>query len=354
MEKIKYPHQALLMFFFFTSLNYSLKAQITTKIETDSLIQLGIELSIQHHYTKAESIFQQLIENYPGHPVGYFFMAATIQSKMIDFETDQWEREFQNYIQLTIHYAKKNQINRLENEVWSMFYQGSALCYLAFYEGRKKEYLAAINHGLSGISILKKIIKSHPDFYDVYFGIGSYKYWRSQITRYLNWLPLISDKRQEGMDMVRQAVENGKYTRFAAMNELIWILLDAKRPGEAYAWAINGLEKFPQSRFFLWGAAKSAFALEQYSDAALYFQQLLLSIVDAPVDNNYNEYICRVKLAQCFDKLGRPSDAAAQIEIVQSLPLSPEIKTKLKKQQTQLNQLKKKLSLIPKNEFANK
>ncbi len=324
--------------------------QIVFENETDSLIQVGIELSIQHNYSKAESIFQRLIECNPDIPTGYFFMAATIQSKMMDYESDQWRQDFNQYIQLAIDYAEKHEFNKQDNDHLSMFYHGSALCYLAFNEGRNGYFLKAVSHGLCGISILKEVIKIEPEFYDAYFGIGSYKYWRSQKTKFLNWLPLVSDDREQGIEMVQQAVEQGKYTRYVAINELIWILLDAGRSDEAYCWALKGLEKFPQSRFFLWGAAKSAFALENYATAAVHFQQLLDLIIAAPFDNYYNEYICRVKLAQCFEQLQKFADATTQIIFVESLLLSPEIKKRLKKQQEELFRLKKKLLLIAKIE----
>lgn len=337
---------AIVLFFF-----ESILGQTCFDVKTDSLIQCGIELSIEHNYLKAESIFQRLIEDYPDHPIGYFFMAATLQSKMMDYESDHWNQEFFQNIRLAIQYTEKNEFGKPEHDPWSLFYHGSALCYLAFYEGRNANFLKAVRHGLTGISILKKVIKIESKIHDAYFGIGSYKYWRSQKTKFLNWLPLVSDERQEGIEMVRRAVEQGKYTQYAAMNELIWILLDAGKAKEAYVWALKGLKKFPQSRFFLWGAAKTAFVLEDYSASVTYFQQLLDSIIKAPCDNYYNEYICRAKLAQCFAKLGKFADASAQIIYVESLSLSPEIEKKLKKQREELSQLKKKLTLIAKNEY---
>jgi len=333
---------------FFILLFFELtQGQTCVEGKNDSLIQSGIKFSIQHDYHQAEAIFQQIIEDYPDHPIGYFFMAATIQSKMMDYESDQWNQDFYRYIQLAIHYAKNNRLDEKKDNIpWTMFYHGSALCYLAFHEGRNGDYFKAIHHGLSGISILNQITKRHPEFYDAYFGIGSYKYWRSQKTKFLNWLPILSDERQEGIAMVQQAVEKGTYTRYAAINELIWILLDSGRADRAYSWALKGLEKFPQSRFFLWGAAKSAFALDDHSNAAIHFQQLLTSIMNTPCDNYYNEFICRVKLAQCYAKLGKYSAASCQIGILHSLPLSPELEKRLKKQQKQLSRLKKKLSFV--------
>lgn len=336
------------LFLFFVE---SSAGQIWLDTKTDSLIRSGIELSIQHDYSQAESIFQQLIADSPDHPIGYFFMAATLQAKMMDYESEQWSQDFHRYIRLAINAAESQSAARPEQDLWSRFYHGSALCYLAFYEGRKGNYLKAISHGLAGVSILKEIIKLEPEFYDAYFGIGSYKYWRSQAMRHLNWLPLISDDRNAGLQMVQQAVEQSQHTRPAAMNELIWMLLDSNRPAEAYAWATRGLEQFPRSRFFLWGAAKSALTLERYPTAAAHFQQLLQSLLSAPVNNHYNEFLCRVHLAHCLMEIGEYAAASAQIDTLESLPLDPGIEKRLKKHQELASRLKKRLSTFAATNF---
>ena len=298
----------------------------------DSIIQVGIELSIQHKYEQAEEIFKNIIKQYPEHPIGYFFMAATIQSKLMDYETDKGDKDFYRYIKLTNYYVKKKIATSSQKDPWLLFCKGSALCYQAFFESRKGKYVLAVKHGFSGISILKKIVRDYPEFYDVYFGIGSYKYWRSYTTRHLNWLPILSDERIKGIEMVKLAVESGKYTQYAAMNELIWILIDSEKPEEAYSWTLRGLKKFPQSRFFLWGAAKSTYAMEKYPEAVKYYQELLSTITCLQDNNHYNEYICRLNLAKSYVKLESFTEATIEIEILKTLSLSEKIAKKLSKQ----------------------
>ncbi len=310
--------------------------------DIDSLINRGIELSIVHNYAAAESIFANIISENPDSPTGYFFMAATIQSKMMDFESDRWDEDFHHFIQKTLSAAEK-QLAEHPKDSYSLFYRGSALSYLAFYNGRKKEYVSALKNAVAGISKLKELSKIDPEFEDVYFGLGSYKYWRSHATRHLNWLPLLSDDRREGIRMVQRTVENGRYTRYAAMNQLIWMLLDAGRSGEAFSWALRGLQKFPNSRYFLWGSAKSALALDELSDAEDYFNLLLNSITAEPFNNGYNEYICRINLAEIYFEQEKYSRAAVQIEKLSALKLVPEIWNRLNDQRERADQLTKKM-----------
>ncbi|MBC8183387.1 hypothetical protein H8E88_20030 [candidate division KSB1 bacterium] len=319
--------------------NYNiLFAQQSITTPNDSLIQKAIEMSIQHDYENAERIFQKIIESDPEQPEGYFFMAATIQSKMMDFETERWDADFFRYINLTIKKANDKILKSSDTNIWARFYKGSALSYLAFVEGRRGKYLPAIRHGYSGITLLKKIAKAHPDFYDALFGIGSYNYWRSRITRLINWLPIISDQRENGIQKIKLATQKGRFTRYAALNELIWILIDADKPNEAFEYARKGLEKFPESRFFLWGAAKSAYAQKNYPAATYYFKKIIKSITQSNFNNHYNEYICRLNLVKCYLETDNIKEAKNQIKFLKSLKLTPEISKRLKKQKKRLKQ----------------
>ncbi|MFZ5516641.1 MAG: hypothetical protein ACOY90_08380 [Candidatus Zhuqueibacterota bacterium] len=329
--------------YFWAAFFIFINMQIGLASDSDSLIQRGIELSINHRYAEAESIFAQIISENPDQPEGYFFMAATIQSKMMDYESDTWDRDFHHYIELAIATSEK-QLAEHPGDNLSLFYQGSALSYLAFYQGRKQEYVAALRNAMAGISRLKRIAGTDPEFADVYFGLGSYKYWWSRATKYLNWLPLLSDDRRDGIRMVERAVEQGQFTRYAAMNELIWMLLDASLSGEAFAWSLRGLEKFPDSRFFLWGAAKSALALDKINDAERYFTRLLNSITAEPINNGYNESICRINLAEINFELKHFEHAQSQLDRLTGMQLAPGIEKRLVDQRERASQLQKKLS----------
>jgi len=333
------------LLFIYCQAAFGFCAQSSTFQSIDSLIQAGIESSIIHDYESAANIFKNIIEQDAESPQGYFFMAAMLQSQMIDFETDQWEKEFYSFIDLTINKADAAIQNKSSERPAAQFYKGSAFLYLGFADGRKGEYLSAIKHSLIGISILKQLAENHPDFYDVNFGIGSYNYWRSRMTRLINWLPLISDARQSGIQMVQQATEKGKFTRYAALNELIWILIDAGKPVEAFGYAQQGLEKFPQSRFFLWGAAKSACAYHNYYSAILYFNQILESLLVENYNNHFNEFICRLNLIHCYFATSNLSEAKKQIAILKALHIDPKIQKKLNKQKKRLEQFERKLIL---------
>ncbi|MBD3287209.1 tetratricopeptide repeat protein [candidate division KSB1 bacterium] len=316
--------------------------------QPDSLILYGIDQSIRQNYASAESTFTRLINESPEHPRGYFFLAATLQSKSMDFETDIWEDEFILTLDKAENRARK--LLRINDEdEWARFYLGSALSYRAFYDGKKNRFVSAIKRGLAGISELNKVIAIDSTMYDAYLGIGSYKYWRSKFTRYLDWLPLIKDERELGIKMVKLAAEKGTYTKYAAINALVWILIDHGDVSEALKWVLKGLSKYPQSRFFLWGAAKTYFNLQQYDNAIKYYQNILGTVQQEKLNNHYNEIICYYKIAECHFKLQQHDQAALTLEKIRSFEIESKIRDRLKDIYSKSEELQKKLDALGSN-----
>ena len=313
--------------------------------QPDSLIYYGIDQSIRQNYASAESTFTRLINEAPEHPRGYFLLAATIQSKSMDFETDKWEDDFILLLSKTEQAARKI-LRKDDKNIWARFYLGSALSYRAFHDGKKRKYVSAIKRGLAGISELNRVIEIDSTMYDAYIGIGSYKYWRSKFTRYIDWLPLIEDERELGIKMVKLAAERGAYTKYAAINALVWILIDHGNVSEALQWALKGLKKYPDSRFFLWGVAKTYFNLKQYDNAIKYYQFILKTVKQEKLNNHYNEIICYYKLAECHFNLEQYNQSVIYLKKARSLSIEPKVKKRLKDIYTKLEKLQKKLDAL--------
>lgn len=332
------------LFFILFGINF-----IENSSQPDSQIYYGIDQSIRQNYASAESTFSHLIKDAPNHPRGYFLLAATIQSKSMDFETDKWEKDFILLLSKT-EQAARNIIQKENNDVWTYFYLGSALSYRAFHDGKQGNYVSAIKRGLAGISVLNDVIEIDSTMYDAYLGIGSYKYWRSKFTRYIDWMPLIHDERELGIKMVKLAAKRGTYTKYAAINALVWILIDHGNVSEALQWALKGLKKYPDSRFFLWGVAKAYFNLQQYDNAIKYYQIILESVLQEKLNNHYNEIICYYKLAECHFNLEKYEQTTSYLKETRLLIPEPKVKKRLKDIYGKLGKLQKKMDALESTE----
>ncbi|MDZ7261804.1 MAG: hypothetical protein ONB05_06840 [candidate division KSB1 bacterium] len=299
-------------------------AQTDPRSRIDSLILQSIELTIEQKYDEAQAKAQEAINMDKDNPIGYLFQAASLQSMMMDYESLQWKEQFDSLLNMALDVARR-WIKKDQDPAWGHFCSGSALCYKAFFLGREKEYFSALHHCLKGVAHLERALSLDSTLYDAYLGIGSYKYWRSRKTRILNWLPFIKDERLEGIDLVRRTVEKGMFSRYAAINGLAWMLMDAGRIQEAINIANLGHEKFPESRFFLWCLAQGYFKLKDYRKANHYYQQILSSLLKEPYNNHYNEIICRYKIAYGHFQLEQYAQAVAQCDTILALKLDNEI-----------------------------
>ena len=262
----------------------------------------GMDLCIQENYTTSLQYFDSLRTQYPEHPAGYFFTAAVIQSRMMDFETQTGRDDFYCEIDTAISLAKQWTENEPDNaRAW--FYLGAAKSYYSYQLGRENRYLKAIRSGLDCIGDLKKSLDLDPECCDALLGVGSYEYWRSYITRKINWLPFFSDHRKEGLAKLETVIDCGTFTRWAAISNLAWIYIEEKEYEKAITVSQKGLAAFPNTRFFLWPLAEAHFRNKDYKIAAVLFDQILASVNSETENNHYNEILLNYKLGQCYHEL---------------------------------------------------
>jgi tetratricopeptide (TPR) repeat protein len=303
-------------------------AQVLISAKTDSLIQIGIQLSIQQSYDQAENIFSKLEKEMPDNPVGYFFHAASLQSKMMDYETYDEEGEFLFLIDKTIKLSQKH-LKKQPKDAWAHFFKGGAYGYLAFYLAKQKKIIVAFQNGFRSVKALESAIKLDATLYDVYFGLGTYKYYRSKFSRYLAWLPFVKDERQTGIEMIKTAMQKSKYSRYAAMNGYCWIAVAEGNTDEAWQLVKSALEEFPQSRVFLWCAAEIAEKLNRWEEALSFYRQILNSLKAQKALSPYNEFVCRRRIAQIYVKLTDYGKAQEECERIDRIKMNKNTQKRL-------------------------
>lgn len=291
----------------------------TTKIE--SLVQQTISLAIEQKYDQALGRADSVVKLAPEEPIGYFFRAAVLQARMLDYGTLEDEKAFFNATGACRKLAEKK-LRQNVKDAWAHFFLGSALGYEAFFLGKKKRYFEAFRTGWQCIQHLEAALKHDPELYDAYLGIGTYKYYRSKMSKSFTWLPFVDDERAEGIRMVRQAIANGRYSRSAAINGLSWILMDENRSKEALALVDSALTIYPGSRFFLWAAAAAAYRVERYDQAADCYSQILRSLQDENALSPYMELVCRTRLARAYQAAKKMETACRELQHIDTLELS--------------------------------
>lgn len=304
----------------------------------DSLISVAVEKTINQEYDSALADVRSIEARFPESPVGPFFRAAVLHSMMIDYENYDEEPEFKRAVDLTLARSKK-WLRRPETAAWGNFFMGAGLAYLAFYYGKQMQIVQAFRTGLSSISALERALAADSTLYDAYLGLGVYKYYRSKYARFLSWLPFVADEREEGIRMVYVATDKGKFSRYAATNTLIWLLLDEKRFDEAYRLAHNAAATYPNSRFFMWTAAATERYLGRWDAALQRYQAILDSFQKEGRLAPYNEVVIRARLAESYHHLGDWLESNTQCHRALAVPLTKAEKRRAQKYLRKLEEL---------------
>ncbi|MFQ5770485.1 MAG: tetratricopeptide repeat protein [bacterium] len=332
----------------FLWLRIPLNAQVIITAEADSLIQLGIQNSINQFHVGAIEIFSRIEKEMPKSPVGYFFHAAALQSKMMDYEIYEEEQEFIDLVKKTIHLSQLI-LKKHPRDAWAYYFLGGGLGYLAFHQAKQNQLVKAFKNGMKSYNTLKLALKSDSTLYDLYFGIGTYMYYRSKFSRFFTWIPFVSDDRSRGIKFIKIAIEKGKYSRYAAINGLCWISLEEGNLEEGWQYVTRALEEFPSSRVFLWCAAELAAKLNLWEEALNYYDKILISFKNENVPSPYNEILCHQQMAQIHFRLENFKNAKKECEIINNIKINEETKKQLGSKLKKLKKIQKSCDLLLKN-----
>lgn len=317
----------LIFFLFYGLISSNAAGQSPFSSEVDSLILRGIDLTFTSQFDSALATFQMVSDRHLGHLMGYFYQAATLQSKMMDYETDMWEEEFYRLIDKAIRLGNK-QLEEGDTDAWTYFYLGSSHIYKGFYKAKNRRGIfSGIKNARKGLGYLKQAVQKDSTLYDAYMGIGNYQYWSS---KYLRWLPWIRDARDEGVLLVILSVNRGTFSYWMGINSLAWIEYDRKRYAKALQHFLNGLEHYPGSRFFLWGTADTYYKMGIFDKAAEIYEGLLHSIQNGLLNNGFNEVMCRFKLVKTYFDHGQYEEALNHCMAIIDIEVEPKIAKRIK------------------------
>ena len=294
----------------------------------------GIELTINNRFDQAIQIYQNLVERYPYHPMGYFYVAAAIQAKMLDAENYSEIAEFNWWIDQSIHLA--DSLNKAGvADGWIYFYYGSSFLYRGLMKTKQGSWFSAYRDASKGVKFLEQAVNKDSSIYEAYLGIGSFKYWKSAKTNFLTWLPFIADEREEGLNLIYKSLQKGLFVKWIGRDQLCWILMDKGDYQAALEIARLNCQHYPESRFFRWTLAFATFHTGEWSQSYALYESLLSETREMKNNNHYNEIDCLVNMAEIStenDEWSKAYDLADQaLKIKLDKATRKRVKNKLKK-----------------------
>ena len=336
---VLYKSFILLFLLLFSIKNF---AQEYPEPTVNSLLKSGIDYLINQKYSQAKSEFEKLNNKFPALPLGKIYIAAEEIARGYDNGEEYNDKTISGYLNEAKEQAEK--LLKKKADIWNYYFLGLAEGYNAYYEGLNGNWLTSLNEAVSSTSKMEECLKTNPEFYEAFSGIGNYKYWKSEKTEFLNWLPFIHDDRNEGIRLLEAGAEKSSYNRYLAFNSLIWIYIDKKNYNEAVQIAEKALQEYPETRFFKWGLARAYEDIDRLKSIKYYYD-ILNSYTNLSGMNHYNEILLKHLIAQQYAKLGdKPKALKMCGEILAIKGLSDFVKNKLGNRLERVKELQRSLA----------
>jgi tetratricopeptide (TPR) repeat protein len=281
--------------------------------DMNGLVSTGVDLTLKQDYNQADSVFQIIVGKFPHHPLGYLYRAAVMQARSIDYLDPLDFAAFDSLLARAKTEAQKI-VDTSPDSPLGYYYLGTAEGYDAYARVDAGNWLAGIVKGLSAASDFKKSVELDSSLYDAYVGVGTYYYWKSRKTDFLNWA--LGDRRADGIRLLEVAASKGDQNRFTALSALTAIYTDAHEYGKAIQCARQALNRYPDNRIFLWGLAAAQEQSDKFAGAAETYQRLLASILSATIPNPYDEILCRLNLVKAKLALKQTEGLETQIAAI--------------------------------------
>jgi tetratricopeptide (TPR) repeat protein len=317
----------------------------------DHWIDRGMELTINNKFNEAIGIYQREIKIDADNYKATFYLAAALQAQMTHYENHLTADDFNRAIDKTLEIIEsKLDMQKMftdSQKAELYFYLGSAYGYRASYQGENGKWFKAIGNGKRAKKYLDESILYDSTMYDAYLGIGAYLYWLSSKTKFLIWLPFIGDSRDEGIAMVKKATVSNCRSKYMAMHQLIFILLNYGKHQDAISYAQQVIEKFPESEFMWMAAAHTYYKNKDYQKAEPAYYKLIQLAQSGEKPNPSHLVKYRLKLAQIYYDTKRYHESDRQCDEIILLAdnelLSKKAKEDIKKARNIMEKCRKKM-----------
>lgn len=249
-------------------------------------------------FERAAAVIDSLQQDHRDAAFCHFFRAALYQSQMMAAESEFLKDELFAAID-SLQSDAENSLSGGGDSVIAYLYLGHAYALRAMFYGRSGNLLKALKSGLGARKAYSRGYELDSTFHDMGLGLGSYRYWKSVKTRIINWTPLFKNERENGIDLIRLAVDSSEISRDASTLTLIWVYINEERYSEAIMLAEAMHRKYPEGLTFLWPLGEAYFRMEDCPAAVAVYEKILDRLRQDP-GNYYNIIEAAYNLSLCW------------------------------------------------------
>jgi tetratricopeptide (TPR) repeat protein len=236
--------------FFILAVNIPVNAENN---EIERMVLNGLDHCYHFRWEKGGQTFEKIIKKYPEDPRGYHYQSTVYLWYYLSTKDKEDYENFMKYSNLAIKKADKILDKNKSNEDIK-YILGTTYSCRAMIFAKAGNYLDAVWASKSSESLLKEVVKSNPENYDAYLGLGLYNFAVGQIPSAFKWalnLAGISGDEKTGLAYISKTAEKGTFSRVEAQFYLSQILTEVKLDygsGGEYLRRIAG--RYPENLLF--------------------------------------------------------------------------------------------------------
>lgn len=225
-----------------------------------SLAKVGIEQAYDFQLAAAEKTFENIIDEFPNSPEGYY------RSALLHFWIYLGSRDPGEY-QVFLKFADlaeeriHKQLNKKREDYYTNYIAGNLLSFRAMAQATNGQSVDAFWSSKNSVRYYEEALKLNSKFYDAYLGLGLFDYAMSFVPDFLKWavnLTGLSSDKNRGLKYIKLAYYRGKYSKTEAAFHLSKIYTDYLAEYDSAYFLLNDLvTRYPNNQLFAYQYAVS-------------------------------------------------------------------------------------------------
>ncbi len=231
---------------------------IYSQSDLNARISIGMESLYNFNFKSSERIFDNIINNYPDNPAGYYYKSI---SHLWFFLDNKNETELDVFISLTDSAIEKSEsiLNEDSTDLFILYVIGSTYVNRTFAYTRDENYFDAVLSARKFRFYFDELLSFDSLYYDAYMSKGLFDFAISQAPQTWSWalnLAGMTGNIQEGLDCIEVASEKGKFSKIDAefyLSQIYSEFLLKYRPANKILVELNS--RFPKNLLFRFAIA---------------------------------------------------------------------------------------------------
>ncbi len=176
----------------------------------DSLVTLGNEQSFQFEFSKANQIFEQVIDKYPNSCLGYYFISRNNLWFYVANKDSVSKNKYLNYVEIALSKAETEFDENSESAV-NNYNLGNVYLLKSIYASTEQNTMDAFWSTKKAVNYFEEAIELDSNFYAPYLGVGTIKYALGFVPGFLGLAISVAGldgEKSEGLNLILKAYQN--------------------------------------------------------------------------------------------------------------------------------------------------